>query len=87
MSRAEVDALGERPQVFDMTTGAVSGAEDVSPLGASIRCNTLPPVLCPGRGMSHPVDGPITKLIEATAGTVSGGRGVASGGCPHEGLT
>ena len=61
MSGAEVDALDERPQMFDMTAGAVSGAEDVSLLGASIRCNTLSPVLCPGRGMSHPVDGPIKR--------------------------
>ena len=82
MSRAEVDALDEHPQVFDMTAGAVSGAEDVSSLGASIRCNMLPPVLCPGRGMSHLVDGPIIKLTQAVAGTVSGGRGVASGGWP-----
>lgn len=40
----------ESPQVFDMTVGVVSGAKDVSPLGASIGCNTLPLVLCPGRG-------------------------------------
>ena len=87
MSRDEVDVLGERPQVFDMTTGAVSGAEDVSPFGASRGCTTLPPVLCPGRGMSHPVDGPIINLTQAAAGAVSGERGVTSVGWPQGGLT
>ena len=62
VSGAKDDALVERPQVFDMTVGTMSGAEDGSLLGASRGCNTLPPVLCPGRGMSHPVDGPIIKL-------------------------
>ena len=35
VSRAEDDAPVGRPQVFDMTAGAVSGAEDVSLLGAT----------------------------------------------------